>query len=263
MARSLLALTVALAACAVFARADDDDDRPAKKTSVEPVSLSISRKLDDKDFPFYSGSTYLSLKVSHAGKEILGIDSSKSKVSEWRDDQGNSMLGSGLFKPNFSQGSISRDRGKIIVSVSTSVRPAKGSAKLTIKGEVALRCGYDVKTTDSEEVELKLTKPTDTPVKIDGFALRVTQEKAFFGTDGATISLTTTRPGIKSLTIKDEDGKAVDYSYSYSFSGSMPNQTVFYYNLRRQVKKVTMSVTYFNKVELVTVPINASVGLGL
>src|SRR5262245_28021942 len=111
MFRTLVVMATGLAASAVYARAQDDD----KKATIEPVSVMVSRKLKDK-YLYSSSMTSVSFKLTKPGKQILRVDTS-SKVSEFKDDKGNSLLGDGFFKPNFYGGTPTQDRSGLIVSL--------------------------------------------------------------------------------------------------------------------------------------------------
>lgn len=262
MFRSWTAVTLVAAACAVAAFGRDEGDKPAKKASVEPVSLSVNKKLDEKDFQFPPfGGVYLSVLISHPGKQILGIDQQAGKVSELKDDKGTSLLATGLFKPSFVQSNLSKNREKLIVSVNSGTPPSKGSTRLTLKGEVVLRCGLDEKTTEAKEVEIKLTKADD-KIKVGDYTIKITQEKGF-GESGATFTLSGAKPGIKSLSIKDDDGKEVEYNPGFAYQDFQTKEQVSTFFLRRQVKKMKLAITYYNKEEKVTVPVNVSISIGL
>jgi len=268
MFRSLVVMTAGLAFCVALARADDtkpakaDDTKKAEssKVTVEPVSLSVSKKLEDKDLFWGYSSTAISFKVAYPGKQILGIDST-SKISEFQDDKKTSLLGTGFFKAQFGTSPmISKDRTKMIVYVNTSTNPAKGATKVTLKGSLVVRCGTEEKTTEAKEVEFKLPKKEDAPIKLGDFTLKVTQEKGF-GDSGASFSITATKPDVKSVTVKDADGKEVELM-SYGHYGFDKNWT-YSYGLKKAVEKGKVTVTYFSKDEKVTVPIELSAGLGL
>lgn len=262
MIRPLAAIPAVLVALALIARADDEAAK-APKPTLEPVSLMVSRKLKDKE-PTTSSYTTLSLRLAHPGKYILGLDPA-SKVSEMKDDKGNSLLGDGAFKPNFyASSSATKDRSAILVTVSTYAgNPAKGSSKVIVKGDIVLRCGLDAKSTEEKDVEFKVHKKDDADTTVGDFALRVTAEKGFGFNAGAVFTLTTEKPGIKAISVKDEDGNSIEAVFSYSSPIFNTKKTTYHYTLSRQVKKGKITITYFNKEEKVTVPVDLSVGVGL
>src|SRR5262249_39079896 len=141
-------------------------------------------------------------------------------------------------------------------SVSSNVGPAKGAAKLILKGDLVVVCGLEEKTTAEKEVAMK----EKTEAKLGDFTLKVNQEKGFGGA-GANFTLTAARPIIKSVTVKDADGKTVETSNfgNYGFGKTW----TYNYSLRKVVEKPKITITYFSKEEKVTVPINLSLGVGL
>jgi hypothetical protein len=253
MMRRLAVLTAVLSLCSVLAA--DDTTKPSKST-VEGVELMIKRKLDDKNYPFSGAITMLSIMVSNPDKQFIGVDPS-SKVSELKDDKGTSLLSTGFFKPTFNPSPrIAVDRKSVIVSLNTSAAPTKGAVKIHLKGELVLLSGTEEKTTDEVEVSIKPNAET----KIGDFSLKVTMEKGF-GTNGASFSLVSTKPNIKSINIKDAAGKVVETfpGFSYGFGKSW----TWNYTLKKAVDKPKISITWYTKEEKVTVPVEVEMGLGL
>jgi hypothetical protein len=253
MARVAVVLSAALAACAALAA--DDPGKPAKP-AVEPVSLVVSRKLDEKNYAYSTSGTALSVKVSCPGKQVLGVDSASS-VSEFADDKGTSLLKGGLIKPTFSNYPIvATDRASLVVSVQSTVPPGKGAARLHLKGDLVLRCGLQEKATEEKEVEFK----GKAEAKLGDFTLKVTQEKGFGG-GGASFTLTAPRPVLKSVTVKDAAGKAVEVMTLGSFG--FGKTWTYTFSLRKPLKQGKVTVSFFAKEEKLTVPVDLSVGLGL
>ena len=254
MMQKRAALTAALILCSALAAAED---ATKGKTTVEVSSLAVSRKLGTKDFPFSSNSTSLSLWVSCPGKQVLGVDPS-SAIKEFKDDKGHSLLTAGFFKTQFSAmpSNISPDRNSLIVTVYSAACPTKGASKILLKGELVLKCGSEEKTTEEKELELK----KDAEVKTGDYTIKVTQEKGFGGA-GASFSVTAPAPIIKSVTVKDADGKTVEVSNfgAYGFAKTW----TFNFGLKREIKKGKFSVTYFSKEEKATVAVDLATGVGL
>jgi len=259
MIRKLLALAVGVALCAPLSHADEKDKADATKptkTSLEITYLSISRKIDDKNFGWSSDSMSLTLKVAMPGKILLGVDDT-SKVSELKDDKGKSLITTDFWPTSFGTSpTISNDRNSMLVYVNSRATPTKGASKITLKGNLVALCGKDEKTTEAKEVEMKLSKEG---VKIGDYTLKVTQEKGF-GTNGASFSITWTGNHIKSATIKDADGKEVEtYTYApYKFANQW-NQS---FTLKKVVAKPKITITYYTTQEKVTVPVELSFGIG-
>jgi hypothetical protein len=254
MMRTLAVLTVVFALGTALVA--DDATKPGKST-VEGVSLSVYKKLDNKEFPFSGASTMLSIQVTNKDKRFLGVDPS-STVSEFKDDKGNSLMKSDLFvKTAFNTNPrIGTARTSVIVSVSSPIAPGKGATKIHLRGNLVLTAGLDEKTTEEKEVEMKMNAET----KVGDFTLKVTQEKGFAG-GGATFTVTSSKPNVKSVSAKGAGGKAVEVSsgFAYGFGKSW----TYTYTLKTAVEKPKIAVTWFSKEEKVTVPVDLEVGVGL
>jgi hypothetical protein len=254
MLRTLAVLTVVLTFCTGLVA--DDPTKPSK-SKIETVSLSVFKKLDDKNYPFTGASTTLSLLVSNPDKRFLGVDQS-SAVTELKDDKGTSLMKSDFFvKTSFSQiPRIALDRTSLIVTVNSPLLPAKGAKKLQLKGNLVLIAGVDEKTTDEKELEMKMNAET----KAGDFTLKVTMEKGFAGS-GGTFTVNSTRPNVKGVSVKDADGKTVDVSPGFNY-GFGKNWT-YSYSLKKALPKAKIAVTWFAKEEKVTVPVEVETGVGL
>jgi hypothetical protein len=263
MSRALFVLSACLVFTAAFVVADDkdkdkkDDKTKAEKITVEAASLDVARKLDEKKFPFQNARTNVALLVSSAGRQFLGVDQS-SKLESLKDDKGNSLVDDkSFFKPNFgTYPAISPDRTAMLVTISSFGKgPGKGASKVVIKGEMVVLCGTGEKTSAETKVEFK----EKAEVKFGDLTLKVQQEKGF-GTNGAMFQVVGPT-AIKSLTVKDGDGKVVE------MFGGMPNRFgkdwTATYTLRKEVKEGKVTITYFTKEEQVKVPVDLSVGLDL
>ena len=258
MMRRLVVLTVGLTLCvAMGTMAGEDKTKPGKAT-VEAYSLSVYRKLDQKKFGYGADSLSMAAVVSYPGKHILGVDSTGSRVSDIRDDKDTNLLQGTFFKPSFFGGTFARDRSAVVVNTNSGRRPAKGANKVTVKGSVVLVCGMDEKTSEAKEVENK----ANTEAKFGDFTLKVNQEKGF-GNSGPTFTVSSKKRTFKSVTVKDADGKEVTPTLAFFPQPFVPNMFMNTFSLPKGTSKMTISITYFEKEEKVTVPIDLSIGLGL
>jgi len=254
MRRVRILLAAGLIVSVALARADDPK---SAKATAEPVSLNVSRKVDEKNFPFQTSALYLTFKLAVPDRQLLGVDPS-GELTELKDDKDNSLLPkTGFFKPNFNTyAQIATDRRSMLVSVNAPNAPTKGATKIHVKGKVVALCGSDEKTTDEKEVAFK----AKTEEKVGDFTFKVNQEKGFGG-QGATFTITGPRPVIKTVTVKDADGKTAELSLTGSY-GFGKNWTSTYV-LKKVTEKGKLSVTYFAKEEKVTVPVDFAAGVGL
>jgi hypothetical protein len=254
MMRMLAVLTIGLVLGSALIAGDRDATKG--KTTVEGVALSVQKKLDQKNYPFSAPMTMLQIKVDSPGKQFMGVDAA-STVSEMKDDKGTSLLATGLFKTSFQTSpQIAVNRESLVVSLSTMAAPAKGATKVHLKGSLVLLTGLEEKTTDEKEVTIKQNAET----KLGDFTLRVTMEKGF-GTQGASFSIASKKPNLKSVNVKDTDGKTVElFGFgSYGFGTNWTSN----FAMKKVVDKPKISITYFSKEEKVTVPVDVELGLGL
>jgi hypothetical protein len=250
-------LGLALATAVV---AGDDDKTKQVKATVEGTMLQVNKKLDQKNYPFSGASVSLSALVSLTGKQILSVDSAASKLTEFRDDKDTDFLkAAGFFKPSFRQNALATDRASVVVGVGVfGTGPAKGASKILVKGSLVLICGTDEKTTDEKEVEMK----DKAEATVGDFSIKVTQEKGFGGS-GASFTITANSPSLKTVNVKDADGKTVEtMTFGAPFQNFDKKWTASY-TLKKVVAKPKISITYFSKEEKVTVPVDLGVGVGL
>jgi hypothetical protein len=254
MFRTTAVLTVVFAACTgLFA----DDETKSNKSKVQGVSLSVFKKLDDKNYPFTGSSTTLSFLVSNPDKHFVGVDPS-SKVTEFKDDKGTSLMKTDFFvKTSFGQvPRIALDRTSVVVTVNTPMLPAKDATKLHLKGTLVLIAGIDEKKTGEKEVEVK----TNAEAKVGDFTVKVTMEKGFAGGGGA-FTVTSTRPNVKDVTVNDAEGKTVVVSPGFSYGAG--KSWTYSYSMKRAVPKAKIAITWFSKDEKVPISVDLALGIGL
>jgi len=266
--RQLFLLSACLLLGAALAVADDKekgdkkDDKTKSEPTVSPTEISVSRKLDQKQFPysFSADNTRVTFLLKYPGKQILGVDSS-SKLTSLKDDKGNSLLEEkNPFPASFSvYAPVSQDRTAVLVTVASYGKaPGKGASKVMLKGDLVISCGTDEKTEEFKKLEFK----AKSKAKAGNFEVTVTQEKGGgFGADGPLFTMTSKTRAVKSFVIKNSEGKAVEVQ-PRGWYGSGDNWT-FNYGLAKPLEEGTISVTYFSKEDKVKVPIDLSVGLGL
>jgi hypothetical protein len=264
MKRQVAVLAVGLTLCAAVL-AGDDATKPGK-AAVKGVSLSVNQKLDKGNFPFAGNSSItLNLLVSTPGKKLLAVDPS-SKVSEFRDDRDTDLIKVNQFgKPTFSLSSFAKDHSAALVSVSSfGAAPARGASKLLLKGSLVLHTGSDEKTTEEKEVELK----EKTEAKLGGdLTLRVTREKGFAG-GGPSFVILAPNPAIKSVTLKDAEGKDVGNTPGFGFGfgtyyNSFEKAWTTSFSLPKPATKIKVTVGYYSKTNRMTVPVDLALGIGL
>jgi len=258
--RKWLLLAACLAAVAFQASADDKDkkeDKTKSEPAVTPYSVAVTRKLDQKSFPYTSPDvTTLAFMVSVPKKPLLGVDAEGSKVDKFEDDKGNSLIENRGF---FQQQQIAGDRSAMLVAIyAYNKRPGKGASKLTLKGELSLAYGTDEKSEEMKKVKFE-EKGT---AKAGDFEITVTREKGGFGVEGPMFTLKSKTRGIKAVTIKDGEGTEFEvqqYGIPFGFGDNWTTN----FAVKKAIKEGTVTVRYFSKEEKVKVPVDLTVGLDL
>src|SRR5262249_39178348 len=143
------------------------------------------------------------------------------------------------------------DRSSLLIYLNSNVAPAKGAAKLLIKGKLILIAGLKEKTTEEKEVAMK----EKTEAKLGDFTLKVTQEKGFAPGSGAMFTISSTRPNIKTVVVKDAKGNAVAVLPQGAPYGFGKNWTTAF-SLKTAVAQPKVAVTWFSEEEKVTVPVD-------
>src|SRR5262249_8210086 len=156
----------------------------------------------------------------------------------------NSLLGTGFFKTSFpTSPRLSKDRSSMILSLSSNVAPGRGASKVLLKGDLVVFSAPDeTKTTDEKEVAMKEKTSED----VGDFKVTVTREKGF-GTQGASFTIATDKPIVKSVTVKDADGKVIPTTtFGVHFFNKKWTSN---FTLQRVAEKAKVSVTWYAKDE--------------
>jgi len=258
MLRSMMFVVAGLILCLPLVSADEKKaDKTKASSKVTVSSVSVYKKLDDKNFPYYNASSGLGIHVSVPGKHVLSVDAMASKVEKFEDDKKNA-LNEGFSKPMFSSyASFGKDRSSLITSVYGNKSPGQGSSKIHLKGSLVLVCGKDAKSTKEEEVEVKLNEEK----KIGDYTIKFTYVPQAFG---ASFSVTMAKNNLKDITVTDGDGKEITTTtYGVPYYNFTSKNWTTTYNLGKKADKVKIKVNYFDSTESVTVPVDVSGGLDL
>ena len=240
--------------------------------TVQVIGLSIFRPdpaRENKSYVFgrHSGTT-LHVRVARQDKTIISIDREASKLSSFTDDKGTDL--SVKSKRRWGDhwlGSwprISDDGHSCVLEISSPKTPAAGASKLIIKADIALACGSDVKTAEQKDFALtKGSKLTAGPVPMKVQSVK----ESSFGDAKMTVELISSKSfdAVKALTFIGADGKEIKYDSmgegKSGIAGKMTYSKAI--GLHKKADVVTVKVTYYQKVEKLTVPVNLSVGVGL
>ncbi|HWG42150.1 MAG TPA: hypothetical protein VN688_05140 [Gemmataceae bacterium] len=260
--------TLCLLAVAGFAVAADEkaaEDKGSAK--VRAVGLALHKPLPEKPGTIMynpSGMT-LDINVSLPGKFIVGVNAKDSKLESFTDDKKNDLFkGKARFGPpaNWISPFMTRidPAGEhCTIQVGGAATPGKGAEKILLKGSLMVQCGTGEKTTEKKEIALK----TNEEVAVGDFKMKVNSAASF----GSSLAVLSAEPKVKSVEFFDAAGKAIKAmpqgrSTNPFGPGGKP-QAVFSYFLNGKMDKVSFKVTYFDKLESATVPLDLRLGLDL
>lgn len=267
MMRSLSTLCVLAAATAVLA-ADDKkaaEEKSAAKIQVTGLVLRKPAPAKPGSFTFTPNGVTMDLAVSLEGKFIAALDSKDCKLEGFTDDKKNNLIKKGgVFAGPASwiidyMTQYSPEGDRCTLQVTAGNPPGKGAEKILVKGSLHFRCGTDEKTTEKKDITLKMNEE----VSVGDFKMKVNNAGQF----AISLSLTSPEPNVKSVAFLDADGKEIKANpqgrgLNQFAPGGKPLWTVFY-GLPPKIEKASFKVTYFNKLESVTVPLDLRVGLDL
>ena len=129
---------------------------------------------------------------------------------------------------------------------------------MSVKGALVLQVGTAEKTVEKKNVTIK----GDAKIKVG--PVEVSKSRNLFG-DGNAVGVMHTEPNLKSVVFLDKEGKVLaNQSTSGGTLSDGVNTTYMKdYNLKGKAEGMTVRVTYYSKIENVTVPFNLVLGLGL
>lgn len=266
MKRIVVLLLVVLVASPSFAQSMSK----TKKTEVAVVALKIGKEIPgdpEGKLAFHQPGIVLTLVLGRADKLFIGMDGKNSQLVSFTDNKGTDLLKrSGKFSisgldafPKFS-----KDGHVCVFDVRGSMIPAKGATSVRVKAIVVLKYGEGEKTAVQKDLKLKKgSKLTVGPVP---WTIEKVGEPDYGNAAlGITVTGSVSHATIKKLVFLDADGKEVEHSIGARFSSGARNHMTYNvtYNFKKKVDVVTVKVIYFEKTEIVTIPIDLEVGVGL
>jgi hypothetical protein len=245
----------------------------AQEVKIDVLGVSVGRKLNEAQksvFMFVNEGTRLQMSIAIPGRTFIGEARDECKFGKFTDDKGTNLFAPlghapeaddwlGTFGPKFT------DDGKLCgLQIKAPGLPAKDATQLQFAGTLVLRCGMTPKTVEQKNVVLKKgAKITAGPVPFQ--ILKVTPAG-----NETKFELKANRPldRIIKVAFFDAGGKEIKSDIEGYESGSIFGnyEITQYYVLSRKIAAnaaVTVKVSYFDKVENVTVPINVEADLGL
>ncbi len=257
----------------------DTADAPAGM-KIDIVGLQISKPLPvkpqkDDRFQMPSGSmfgspgTHVHFFVTDSERDILDVDDEGSKVT-CTDDKGNDLAEAKKdenrrFHRSSSPFSASeaKEHGGTIVELELPNLPAKGSTKLIVKGQVALRCGIGEVVVDKKNVALKAKTAVEAgPAE---FTIESAEDQDF-GDVKFVIELKSSKPfdAIKEFEFLDAAGKPIEHEGmgSSSFTAFGKSQYSRSIGLHKKIDKCTLRIKHYKSIETVNVPLDLEVDVG-
>ena len=259
---------------------------------AEVVSLSITKgepvfDKAEKYNPDAKESMKLQILVTSLGKKkILSFDRDSSKLLVFSDDRNNSLLkekdGSqtASFWPFLEYYGLGR---QCMVTVNSPCKPAPGTKQLHLKANLAFECAAGKAVTETHKITpakggkftfSKTTvkysnKASNNPLSglFDGamneaFSPNTKASKASSPSKQGRLTLRiSSNDNIESWAFYDADGKRIP-SQEVCSSSSGAERTVEY-QLAKEVKTLTVKVSYYKDTEIVTLPVDLKVDMGL
>ena len=231
--------------------------------------------------------TLLTFVLQLPDKQAVGFDEKASKLTAFKDDKGTDLakagpkaaaspfgnpgfggMGPGAEPPLTCQ--VDNEGHRVTLDVFGPRTPAAGAGKITVKADLVLKIGAVEKTAEQKELLLTAgSKLTAGPVP-----MTVEDNKAFnFGGLGGpggpqtTLTLASRQPtsAIKALAFLDADGKPIGSQVLAQMDGAAfgnPGSFQTTYSLDKKVERVGVKVTYYEKIESLTVPVAIEAGVG-
>ena len=239
---------------------------PAAKPEVYAVEIKKAEPGRDERFAAQEGVT-VKVFVPQPGRFIIGVDEKASKLSAFVDDRKTDLSKAKdpkAFKQDFLSpfSEVTTDGQGIKLDLRAPRPPSAGARGIQIKADVALRVGSDEKKQEVKDVSLAESK-----ISLAGMNVTVKRSKdQAWGDYKMSVTINANRPQdcIRKLSFVGADGKEIKSGIisrsSFSF-GTGGNWDVTY-GLERVVDKATIRVEYFDKVEVVSVPLDMDLGVG-
>ncbi len=264
MAIVLFVFAALLAAPALVAQ---DPAGGAPKAGVLAV-VGVSVMAPDADEPFSSHvpgqapGTSVVLLWSDPARCILGLEEESLKIATFSDDKGTDLAGEARLGP---WPRVGEKKDRVAFSVVSERVPAAGAREIRLKASIAVLTGADLKTATQEGLALA----KGAAVSAGGLVATIAEVTADDSADAPsrTVEFTSGKgfAAIQSIEFLTPEGTPIEAS-EYGSSTMNDGEKIVYgktWNLAGKVDKVTLRVTYFEKVESVPVEIDVSAGVGL
>lgn len=288
--KCLIPGTLMVLLSAVPATPGDPEGKKLVKLPIEVHALSVAKiepgpGASSSLVPGVLAGLTLHCFLSANQRVIIRVEKRSSRLKSLKDDRGTDLMPKGDDRRSGTFWWIRRaEDGRSIRFCIRSARavPASEATKVTASAELVLVCGLDPKTDERKGVPLRKGTAVNvgplkmTIARVTDLTADADNEKdpsaipAHFRMKGAKMAfrLTTgTEPKgsymdcIQKVTLLDAEGKEITAkAHTSTYGGKAYMQE---YDLARKVDKLTMRITWFGKIETITVPVEVSAGLGL
>lgn len=248
---------MAFAVLAILTTVASAQVQDAPKVHVESLSITNGP----------NGITTIKVSIELPKKYIVGIDHLASRVKVFKDDKGTDLTKSpfpdswNLFLP----GRV-RDGKATGLDFSANRRAAKGAIKIRVQADVALIYGTEVKHVNVKDIRVNKSdssvpvgpfslhwlKPPIPPYIANNVTLYWTDKNNDIAITSASVTGTGSAPQNSSVRLKAIGESEYVPRYDAFFRSDEPTGPPF-----------TVQVSYCDKLERVTVPVDVEVGLGL
>jgi len=259
----LLAGLVALFAAAALVRAQ------VGAPKVQPLSLEIRKPLppgvSSELEAFRSQGTTIRLAISLPDKHIVDVEPGASKLAHFADDKGTDLTkvkkkspfdGEDWLWPPHAR--ISKDAKQCSVEANAPGVPAIAATKIKLKGDIVVLCGSDEKTLEAKDVVF------DEKLNLIVGPFTVKKGKPLFGDEPSALFQSAQNKHITRVVLKPAQGKEINAEYRGGGRVTAFNKTEYswMYSLDGAGERCTVRVTFFDKMEAVTVPVDLELGVG-
>lgn len=261
---------VALVVLLVVPAAVAQEPRPAGEPEWTPVGIAVTRPDPAEDErPGLARdrgvNTTLTAQLQLPGRIILAVDPTQCAVDRFTDDRNTNLYDAPQVRLSFARVTATAPpaHGKAIrVTFRAPGHPAAGATKLRVKGEVGVVVGKDEKTVERKDVSVRKG------VDLGAGTLKALDSGLARDVAPTGVKYTGTRP-LKRLALVDRAGEEVEavrnpFTEARTAGAAAKGEFSMLYSWPRAAPDpCTVRATYFDRVELVVVPVDLEAGLGL
>ncbi len=194
---------------------------------------------------------------------ISVIDAGREKTELQVSADGKKLTNERAFGNIGFMSNISEDGRRVVVPVSATQVPPKGTKSLKVVGKLFLKAGADEK---KEKVNFKVASGES--VKLGPITTKISSvEDSNFGEPTTNITFETNQSldVISGLKFLDGQGKELESSSAGSSSFGFGNQMTYSrgYQVQGKPRTLTVEVTYFASTRTISLPVDIEVDLGL